>query len=404
MHKHGNPFVLLWVTLSLLLSASAFAGSPAGKNNILSSKLRFSGYLKFLQTTTFLDGIDNIVTNNLIHHRLNFHYYPIADLQIALEARNRIFFGEVVKLTNAASSLGLLPRYSKQIENDDLYPLTLLVLDREALVWQIMLDRAYLRFSRNKFELTAGRQRINWGMTLVWNPNDIFNAYSFYDFDYEERPGSDALRLVCYPNTTSSLELAGKIAYRKADIVAAALYRFNKKRYDFQFFSGVHQTDWVAGAGWAGHIGNAGFKGELSYFHPYEKLSSPEGVFLGTFSFDYSFKNNLYLNGSFLYSTAGSMHTDSLLQVFDVSVKNLSPYRYNILSQIMYPFTPILNGALAVQYSPGDDHALILHPVLTYNIRENWDLDLVAQILLSGASGRYTDVAELLFFRIRWSY
>ena len=35
-------------------------------------------------------------------------------------------------------------------------------------------------------------------MNLVWNPNDLFNAFSFVDFDYEERPGSDALRIQKY--------------------------------------------------------------------------------------------------------------------------------------------------------------------------------------------------------------
>ena len=43
----------------------------------------------------------------------------------------------------------------------------------------------------NKINFRIGRQRINWGTTTIWNPNDIFNAYNFLDFDYEERPGMD---------------------------------------------------------------------------------------------------------------------------------------------------------------------------------------------------------------------
>src|SRR6187455_1381391 len=78
-------------------------------------KYRFSGYVKFLQNTTFADGLDNIVTDNLLHHRLNFKYYPIKPLTFAIEVRNRIHFGELVKLTNAFGD------FSDQIENNDIY-------------------------------------------------------------------------------------------------------------------------------------------------------------------------------------------------------------------------------------------------------------------------------------------
>ncbi|MCG8318265.1 MAG: hypothetical protein MI921_02070 [Cytophagales bacterium] len=51
-----------------------------------------------------------------------------------------------------------------------------------------------------------GKHRINWGKSYVWNPNDVFNAYSFFDFDYEERRGTDAL-LIKY--TTSPFSSTG---------------------------------------------------------------------------------------------------------------------------------------------------------------------------------------------------
>ena len=63
------------------------------------------------------------------------------------------------------------------------------------------------------FRQGSDRQRINWGQTLVWNPNDIFNAYSYFDFDYIERPGSDAIRLQYYPDYSSAIEMAVKADY-----------------------------------------------------------------------------------------------------------------------------------------------------------------------------------------------
>jgi hypothetical protein len=63
---------------------------------------------------------------------------------------------------------------------------------------------AYLDYTAGKWQFRVGRQRINWGVNLVWNPNDVFNSFSYFDFDYEERPGSDAVRVQYYTGTTSS--------------------------------------------------------------------------------------------------------------------------------------------------------------------------------------------------------
>lgn len=379
-------FVLLFLPL-LVFSQSA-----------KEKKYRFSGYVKYLQTTDFSQGLDNIITNNLLHHRLNFRYSPVQPLTFAIEVRNRIVFGELVKLTN---SLG--GDFADMIDNNDIYDMSVVFVDKKSFVWHIMLDRAYVRYSKNKWEATLGRQRINWGVTLAWNPNDIFNAYSLYDFDYEERPGSDAARIVFYPTTSSSLEIASKIATEKEEVTSAVLYKFNKAKYDFQTFSGVAKEDFVAGGGWAGNIKNAGFKGEFTYFHPYRHFTDSTGVFSGTVSVDYSFKNSLYINTSFLYVSNGSNDANFFLSAFNISAKTLSPYKYNFFAQAAYPITPILHAALSALYSPGS-HALFINPVLTYNVKENWDIDVVGQIFLSEVNGDYKDQADLLYFRLRWSY
>ncbi len=370
------------------------------QNKIKKEKLYlFKGYVKYLQTTGFPGNADDLITDNLLHHRLNFHWDALQSLRFVVEIRNRIHWGETVKLAGSFNQ-----NFGELIDNNDIYDMSVLVIDKKAIVWHAMLDRAYLRFSKNKFELTAGRQRINWGVTLIWNPNDIFNAYSFYDFDYEERPGSDAVRLIFYPNAKSSIEVAGKIAHEKEQVVGAVLYKWNKAKYDFQVLAGIANADVAVGGGWAGNIKNAGFKGEVTYFHPYKNFSDSTGVFAGTISCDYSFKKKVYLNGSFLYTSNGSMHADfGLLTNLNLSAKTLSPYKYSFLVHVLYPFTPIFTGSLATLYSPGD-HALFLNPVLTYNIKENWDVDVVGQIFLSNDSGKYQDVSELLYLRLRWSY
>lgn len=361
-------------------------------------KWELHGYIKDLETIDFVDGANTIVTDNLIHNRINFHWYPVEGLTFVIEARTRLYYGPLVKMT---------PGFGDSLNNssNDIYKMSLLMINKPSLVFQTMLDRAFVDFTRGKWEAKLGRQRINWGINLVWNPNDIFNAYSFYDFDYEEHRGSDAGRVIFYPNASSSVEIAGKIAEKKEQVVAAALYKFNKKQYDFQFLGGVAHEDLVAGWGWAGHLGGAGFKGEMSYFQPYKKVIDTIGAFSASISVDNEFKHDVYLNVSFLYNTSGSMHANLLaLTSLAISAKNLYPYRYSFFTQLSHPFTPLFNGSLSVIYSPAGDNALFINPALSYSIKENWDIDLVGQLFLASFSGPYKFQGEVIYTRLKWSF
>jgi len=118
-------------------------------------------------------------------------------------------------------------------------------------------------------EVRVGRQRINWGVNLAWNPNDIFNAYNFIDFDYKERPGTDAVRFQYFGKNMSGFEVAYSPRAEWRQHTAALMYRLNAQGYDIQLIAGQYQTDVTAGIGWAGNLGNSGFKGEAQWFGPF---------------------------------------------------------------------------------------------------------------------------------------
>ena len=148
-------------------------------------------------------------------------------------------------------------------------------LDLSYLYWssdEVLLhtifDRLWAQWENKKWIVRLGRQRINWGVNTVWNPNDIFNQYNYLDFDYEERPGSDAVRIQYFPNFNNTLELAFSPLASLIKAVGALLYKTNKWNYDFQFLGGYYKKDAVMGLGWAGNIWNAGFKGEANYYSP----------------------------------------------------------------------------------------------------------------------------------------
>jgi len=254
-----------------------------------------NGYVKYLNHVTFNKFESPWIIENIIHNRLNFSWYVNQNLTFTAHMRNRIVYGDYVKT---------IPDYADMIAADNGYLnfLTNNLYSNNSVVINTSFDRLFFEYNIGNITATIGRQRINWGQSFVWNPNDIFNAYSFFDFDYEERPGSDAIRLQYYPTFTSTAEAAVKID-KDNQITAAAMYRFNAKGYDIQLLSGVlDSTDFVIGGGWTGSIRNIGFTGELSYFHPQQNFSDSLGVMLTTVGFSYIFSNSLAINVEAIYN------------------------------------------------------------------------------------------------------
>ena len=380
---------LLLFSISLVLYCNAQDTSP--RNWTL------NGYIKNLQTGLFINGAqDGYLQDNLLHNRLNFRWYPNQHWTFRAELRSRAFFGDLVKAE---------PDYARFIDNvnNDYLDLSLVLLDRPSWVIHSMLDRLYVEYNKDDWEIRLGRQRVNWGINTIWNPNDLFNAFAFTDFDYEERPGSDAISIKRYLGFASSIELVAKAADRIEESVIGARWQFNKWEYDFQFLGAYVQHQWAIGAGWAGQIKNTGFKGEWTYFIPIEEAKASS--FAWTMAIDYIFEQGLYLNGGYLYNSNGSNTSDiSGLFAFELSADNLYPYRHAIFGQTSYPISPLLNAGAAIIYSPVSVHPLFINPSFTFSIANNWDLDLIGQIILNQQDGKYTSPIQAVFLRLKYSY
>jgi hypothetical protein len=243
-----------------------------------------NGYLTTMQSAMFDSVKGTYLNENLIHNRLNFKAYFGDNITFGLELRNRIFTGDMVKSNSSYAELtGTDPGITDLSWN---------LANEKSILINTSVDRFWLDFNYKKFQASIGRQRINWGQTLVWNPNDIFNAYSIFDFDYIERPGSDAVRIQYYPQSSSAIEFAVKANYDNK-VTAAGLYRFNRWGYDIQFLAGYFNSDdYIAGAGWSGAFGSVSFRGEATWFQSVKYFSDSTGKGLFTIGFDKVFKDN----------------------------------------------------------------------------------------------------------------
>ena len=335
------------------------------------SPLALNGYLTNMQSVMFEDVNQDWIIDNLIHNRLNLYWYPGEHFNASVQLRNRFMFGETIKN---------IPGYADAIgKSDGWVDLSFNLLSGESYVLNSTIDRVWVQFTTGSFVATAGRQRINWGQTFVWNTHDIFNAYSYFDFDYEERPGSDAVRLQFYPNYTSTIELAAKID-SSGKFTAAGLYRFNVFSYDIQLIAGVlNEDDYLGGIGWSGNIGGAGFRGEASYFHPIQDFQDTSGMILMSVGFDYTFKNSLFLQAEYLYSS-NPLSSAGFIDYYagPLTVKQLAFTDHTLFASASYPITPLLQATLAGMYFP-NLKGTFAGPSLSYNAFENVYLALFLQ-------------------------
>ncbi len=356
------------------------------------SKWQINGYLKEMVT---IIKSDSVLVDNLIHHRLNLEWTPNEHFSVNLGMRNRIFTGDLVQA---------IPGYSSFVDtNNDYFDFSWNSVDRKKVVVNSVFDRAYIEWRNDEWEIRAGRQRVNWGTNVVWNPNDLFNAYSFFDFDYEERPGSDAIRVTRYFGFASSLEIAATYADNMDDMVAAAMWKFNKKGYDVQLISGIAQGDFTAGIGWAGNVGLAGFKGEITYFTPYEQRVGGETSIAGSVGLDYSFSNSFYLMGSYLYNSNAFGQLNLLGGGNMLSAKNLMPYEHSIFLQGSYPIHPLVNLGVGTMAFPGEN-SYFVNPSVSVSIVDNLDLGIFSQIILDDPNGTLESTLKMFFARLKWSF
>ncbi len=358
-------------------------------------KITLNGYISTMQSVIFDSLSGAFINDNLIHNRLNFKGYFNKNITFASEFRNRLFIGDMVRSSRS---------YSEIISQDEGWAdMSWNILNEQSFFLNTTIDRLWLDLNYGKFQARIGRQRINWGQTLVWNPNDIFNAYSFFDFDYIERPGSDAVRFQYYPGSSSAIEIAVKADYEN-DITAAALYRFNKMGYDIQFLAGyVNSEDLTLGAGWSGSLGSVSFRGEATWFQPQKNISDTKGIGLFTAGFDRVFKNNSISQLQLMYcNNPEDMTGFSSLYAGNMSAKDLAFSRFSAFGQFSYPVTPLLNVSVSAMWFP-DLNGYFAGNSVDYSLAENIDFSLLLQHFLSKSGGDKTRI-NIGFLRLKYSF
>lgn len=120
--------------------------------------ITLSGYITTMQSVMFDSLSGPFLNENLLHNRLNFKGYLNENISFAADLRNRLFTGDLVRLGKYYS--GLIGKDQGMID------MSWNVIERQSFLFNTTIDRLWLDLHYNRFQVTVGRQRINWGQTL----------------------------------------------------------------------------------------------------------------------------------------------------------------------------------------------------------------------------------------------
>lgn len=389
MNIPKNSFLVVFVLILMMLPAEAQ----------LSDNLRISGYTQGMALRISAEMPEPIGDETWleyrIQNRLNVAWYPDSNWGFHWQMRTRLFAGDLVKD---------IPGYANAIDTDEgLANLSWMPVDRNSWLLHYIPDRLYLEYDSGHWNIRVGRQRVNWGVAMITNPNDLFNIYSFYEFDYIERPGSDAVRIQRFLGFGSRFELVVSPDREIENSVAGLLYTFHSGGYDVQLIGAYYRNRLAAGTGFAGNLFEAGLKGEtMFYFGERHKNGDSNFNAIITLSLDYMFSSGLFVVTEALYNKDGGRDE---FQIFaeDLSPDNPSFSTWQFSTQGTYPIHPLVDGTLALIYYPDED-AVFIAPSMQWSVITDLDFLINAQFFLSGSNSAFNYAGNLVAASLRYSF
>jgi len=374
------------------------------------SQFDYNGYAKYLFSSSKYPRIEDNLDDHLIHLRLNTKWYATQNITAALELRFRAFYGESVEK---------IPHYKELIQTPHDF------VDLDAFLWEsdkslgyLEVDRLWLDYYQGNLQVTLGRQRVAWGTCWVWNPTDLFNPLNVLDFDYEERPATDAIRVQYYTGPVTKLDVAYKPAKDPNNQILSGLWSLNKWDYDFNMIAGMRFKRWLAGFSWAGDILDAGFRGEflvsqapnqLDTNSVYQQIGEKslsswnKPIVSAALSGDYTFPNTFYIHTEILYNNIGKTSNTFLFQPEANKLGLLSAARWEIYQEFAYDITPLLRGSLFGIFNP-NDKSFVIVPSLSYSVVKNLDLFLICMFFEGNPLTEYGEYGTSFFARIKFSF
>lgn len=266
-------------------------------------------------------------------------------------------------------------------------------------------DRLFWEWRTASSVIRMGRQRVNWGASRVWNPNDWFHASDYLDLNYTEKRGVDAVRWQWFPGTLWILEGVYQGDATVNGSTVAALGRWNQWGYDWQMQMGWIRKEWAGAVAWMGDVLGAGFSGEVSLYYDPQSYHRDRSIqYVWTMGFDHMFSNGWYVNVSGLYNGYSLHPEDSLISPqWAVTSQTLISKEVALFWEWSYSLNPWVSVKWGTFQSP-QDFSFCTMPGLEVSYFENVDWTGYGIICQGEGDELYGDKGTMLLFSLRAYY
>jgi len=317
---------------------------------LMSNHADFSGYA---ETRIFLTGADSI----------NFFGYSRAWLELKADAD--YYGGQAVVDFNAAYDTAHFAGVGSGID----------------------IARLAVWLGPENLRITAGKQRILWGVARVFRPLDIINPVNFFEPGYE-RPGYPAILASYAPGRLTDIRLFCQPRFYPAGNRYAGRVGTNILKNDLGLNAFYQPGDriWIAGADLAGEL-LVGYWGEGTYTRDdtsgYGKLAA---------GMDYTFPGMVYAMAEYFHD----MNGESDPAEYDYQ-KLISGDRSTLGQNYLYLSLALARG---LALNPGlnavcnlDDQTGILVPQTAYQPWDNVELNFGVTVPFGSQSGEFRRTA-----------
>lgn len=269
------------------------------------------------------------------------------------------------------------------------------------------LGDAYARVSFQRVAVTAGKQQLSFGTGYFANPTDVFNIKDAFDPTYEQ-PGHNALRLDAQPRSRVSMTgllapgadwksttklVRAKAGFGRFDLSVLGA-EFEHTATDFKAIDTltmwfVRTTDRrrVLGGDMVGQVWEIGLWAEGGYFMP----GQGEEYYELIAGIDHTLDNGLYLMAEYHRNTQARADwrqydtNDWLRSMFGETRTLARDQGYGLARYQLIDLLGIgLMGIASI-----NDGSFALVPMVDWNLFENVDLTLMANVLVGDEGKAY---------------
>ncbi len=272
---------------------------------------------------------------------------------------------------------------------------------------RLYLGDVYARLSFGRVAVTAGKQQLSFGTGYFANPTDIFNTKDAFDPTYEQ-PGHNALRIDAQPwsrvsvtgllapgsDWPSSTKLVrAKAGFGRFDLSVLGA-EFEHTTTDFDSIDSA--TSWflqtadqrrMVGADIVGQVWEIGLWAEGGYFMP----GQGEEYYEMIAGIDHTLDNGLYLMAEYHRNTQARAGwgeyrlNDWLRSMFGETRTLVRDQAYGLARYQLIDLLGIgLMGIASI-----NDGSFALVPTVDWNLFENVDLTLMANVLIGDEGKAY---------------